>query len=111
MLNRTLLDENRTLSDDNRSLKDNKLSFDCAYYRLQRDCQLLEISLQSQKNVVNDFASKLRKLSDERDEIRLGRDKAFEDLKSLQDVNHQLIVAYDIWVSLNSLYDVISYNE
>ncbi|RZC43898.1 hypothetical protein C5167_036840 [Papaver somniferum] len=68
MLNRSILDENRTLSDDVRSLKNNKLSFDGAYYRLSRDRNLLESSLQSQKDVSNDLASKLARLSKEKDE-------------------------------------------
>ncbi|KAI3849313.1 hypothetical protein MKX03_003365, partial [Papaver bracteatum] len=111
MLNLPLLDENRTLSDVNSSLKDSKLSFDGAYYRLQRDRQLLENSLQSQKNVVNYFASKLKKLSDAMDEIRHSTDKALEDLKPLQDVNHRLMVSCDTLVSQSCLCDAIFQDE
>ncbi|XP_026428266.1 uncharacterized protein LOC113324154 [Papaver somniferum] len=104
MLNRALLDENRTLSDDNRGLKYNMLSIDDAYHRLQQDHNMLENSLQSHKEVVNDLASKLVKLSEEKDEARQSKDKALKDLRLLQDVNHQHVVSRDLCV-------IVSQNE
>ncbi|KAI3868407.1 hypothetical protein MKW92_047917, partial [Papaver armeniacum] len=98
MLNRALLDENRTLSEDIRGLKNNKLSFDCAYYRLFRDCNLLESSLKSLKDVSNDLASKLAKLSLEKDEACQSRDKALEDLQLFQNASRHPVISLDLRV-------------
>ncbi|RZC53852.1 hypothetical protein C5167_012706, partial [Papaver somniferum] len=98
MLNLALLDENHTLSDANRGLKNNKLSFDNAYYRISRDRNFLENSIQFQKNISNDLSSELAKLSKEMDESCQSRDQALEDLRLFQSANHHSVISHDLRV-------------